>query len=68
MTQSEKTRMAPPIQLNCPTDDKGKEVCDFYYESVSARETDGDWLAQFCKQCRHLKFIDKKKLVHGQDS
>lgn len=66
-----KTRVAnavPPIKRSCPTNAKGDEVCDFYYEGVDARETEGNWLAQFCKGCKHLMFIDKNKLVHGQGS
>lgn len=65
-----KTRQdtAPPIKKPCPTDESGRELCDFYYEAISARETDGDWLAQFCKNCKHLMFIDKRKLTHGASS
>lgn len=58
----------PPVRKACPKGADGKEACSFYYEGVSARETNGDWLAQFCHSCSHLMFIDKKKLTHGASS
>lgn len=66
-----KTRVknaVPPVKRSCPTDESGREACDFYYEAVHARETDGNWLAQMCHSCRHLMFIDKNKLTHGASS
>lgn len=67
MTKS-RDQKSPPVKRSCPTDDKGKELCDFYYEGINARDTNGDWLSQFCKNCSHLMFIDKKKLTHGPGS
>ena len=54
--------LVPPVKRTCPTLTNGKEACDFYYEGVESHSTKGDWLAQFCKNCSHLVFIDKKKL------
>ena len=60
-----RSQHTPPIKRSCPRDESGGELCDFYYEAIRAQETDGDWLAQFCRNCKHLMFIDKKKLAHG---
>lgn len=69
MTSRKHSKQAPPVGGKaCPTDEEGKDLCNFHYEAVNARETNGDWLAQLCYQCTKLTFIDKRKLVHGQGS
>lgn len=62
------TKQAPPIKRACPVDDQGEDMCSFHYSAVTAKDTDSDWLAQHCNNCRHLMFIDKRKLTHGASS
>lgn len=68
MPKSRVKNAVPPVKRACPTDDEGNELCSFHYEGVNARETEGDWLAQFCKNCKHLMFIDKRNLANGKSS